>query len=191
VARTSKWPPLPTAIAPHEARPAEAPPTPADRPLEPLRRRDVLLGVGDDAALLVPPAGYALAAATDTLVEGRHFLEGAPGRSIGHQSLAVNLSDLAAMGADPAWALLSLSLPEVREDWLEDFASGFFALADAQGDLETALAEYRRALALDPRFTPAAVNLADLLLRHTGANHKRETIAFSKRRQGALYRVAI
>ncbi len=99
----------------------------------PLRRRDVLLGVGDDAALLVPPAGYALAAATDTLVEGRHFLEGAPGRSIGHQSLAVNLSDLAAMGADPAWALLSLSLPEVREDWLEDFASGFFALADEQG----------------------------------------------------------
>lgn len=97
------------------------------------RRSDVLLGVGDDAALLAPPAGRALVAATDTLVEGRHFLEGAPGRSVGHQALAVNLSDLAAMGADPAWALLSLSLPEVREDWLEDFALGFHALADAQG----------------------------------------------------------
>jgi thiamine-monophosphate kinase len=99
----------------------------------PGRRSDVLLGVGDDAALLAPPAGRALVAATDTLVEGRHFLRGAPGRSVGHQALAVNLSDLAAMGADPAWALLSLSLPEVREGWLEDFALGFHALADAQG----------------------------------------------------------
>ena len=97
------------------------------------RRSDVLLGVGDDAALLEPPAGRALVAATDTLVEGRHFLSGAPARSVGHQALAVNLSDLAAMGADPAWALLSLSLPEVREDWLEDFALGFHALADAHG----------------------------------------------------------
>ena len=99
----------------------------------PSRRRDVLLGVGDDAALLEPPPGRALVAATDTLVEGLHFLRGAPGRSVGHQALAVNLSDLAAMGADPAWALLSLSLPEVREDWLEEFALGFHALADAQG----------------------------------------------------------
>jgi thiamine-monophosphate kinase len=99
----------------------------------PSRRDDVLLGVGDDAALLAPPAGRALVAATDTLVEGRHFLQGTRGRSVGHQALAVNLSDLAAMGADPAWALLALSLPEVREDWLEDFALGFHALADAQG----------------------------------------------------------
>jgi thiamine-monophosphate kinase len=99
----------------------------------PSKRRDVLLGVGDDAALLEPPAGRALVAATDTLVEGRHFLAGAPGRSVGHQALAVNLSDLAAMGAEPAWALLSLSLPEVREDWLGDFAQGFYALADAHG----------------------------------------------------------
>ncbi|MCJ7453646.1 MAG: thiamine-phosphate kinase [Steroidobacteraceae bacterium] len=99
----------------------------------PSRRSDVLLGVGDDAALLEPPAGRALVAATDTLVEGRHFLHGAPGRSVGHQALAVNLSDLAAMGADPAWALLSLSLPEVREDWLEDFALGFHVLADTHG----------------------------------------------------------
>jgi thiamine-monophosphate kinase len=99
----------------------------------PSKRRDVLLGVGDDAALLEVPAGLALVAATDTLVEGRHFLVGAPGRSVGHQALAVNLSDIAAMGAEPAWALLSLSLPEVREDWLREFALGFHALADSHG----------------------------------------------------------
>jgi thiamine-monophosphate kinase len=99
----------------------------------PSRRRDVLLGVGDDAALLEMPAGLALVAATDTLVEGRHFLAGAPGRSVGHQALAVNLSDIAAMGAEPAWALLSLSLPEVREEWLREFALGLHALADAHG----------------------------------------------------------
>jgi thiamine-monophosphate kinase len=96
-------------------------------------RRDVLLGVGDDAALLEVPPGRALVAATDTLVEGRHFLPGAPPRSIGHQALAVNLSDLAAMGAEPAWALLSLSLPQPDERWLAGFADGFFALADASG----------------------------------------------------------
>lgn len=99
----------------------------------PARRNDVLLGVGDDAALLEVPAGRALVAATDTLVEGRHFLAGAPGRSVGHQALAVNLSDFAAMGAEPSWALLSLSLPEVREDWLREFAAGLYALADQYG----------------------------------------------------------
>jgi thiamine-monophosphate kinase len=99
----------------------------------PSRRRDVLLGVGDDAALLQVPAGQALVAATDTLVEGRHFLPGAPPRSIGHQALAVNLSDLAAMGADAAWALLSLSLPKPDEDWLQGFADGLYALADSCG----------------------------------------------------------
>lgn len=96
-------------------------------------RADVLLGVGDDAALLMVPPGQALVAATDTLVEGRHFLAGAPPESIGHQALAVNLSDLAAMGADPAWALLSLSLPEARESWLERFAAGLYALASRYG----------------------------------------------------------
>lgn len=96
----------------------------------PARRADVLLGVGDDAALLAPPAGQALAAATDTLVEGRHFLAGTPPADIGHQALAVNLSDLAAMGAEPAWALLSLSLPRVDESWLAEFARGLHGLAD-------------------------------------------------------------
>lgn len=95
-------------------------------------RRDVLLGVGDDAALLEVPAGRALVAAVDTLVEGRHFLPGAPPESIGHQALAVNLSDLAAMGADPAWALLSLSLPDPEEAWLQPFAAGLYALAERQ-----------------------------------------------------------
>ena len=95
------------------------------------RRADVRLGVGDDAALLDVPAGRTLVVATDTLVEGRHFLPDAPARSVGHQALAVNLSDLAAMGAEPAWALLSLSLPEVDEAWLDGFASGFHALAEA------------------------------------------------------------
>lgn len=92
-------------------------------------RDDVLLGVGDDAALLEVPPGQALVAATDTLVEGRHFLAGAPADSVGHQALAVNLSDLAAMGADPAWALLSLSLPDADADWLQRFADGLFAVA--------------------------------------------------------------
>lgn len=99
----------------------------------PAGRKDVLLGVGDDAALLLPPAGQALVAATDTLVEGRHFLPGTPAAVVGHQALAVNLSDLAAMGAEPAWALLSLSMPEPDERWLEDFARGLYALAEMHG----------------------------------------------------------
>ena len=96
-------------------------------------RRDVLLGVGDDAALLEVPAGRALVAAVDTLVEGRHFLPDAPPESVGHQALAVNLSDLAAMGADPAWALLSLSLPESDAAWLQSFAAGLYSLAGRHG----------------------------------------------------------
>jgi len=99
----------------------------------PVARRDVLVGVGDDAALLEVPAGQVLAAATDTLVEGRHFLPDAPPESVGHQALAVNLSDLAAMGAEPAWTLLALSLPEPDTHWLEGFARGFHSLADRAG----------------------------------------------------------
>jgi len=96
-------------------------------------RRDVLLGVGDDAALLELPPGRALVAAVDTLVEGRHFLPDAPPESVGHQALAVNLSDLAAMGADPAWVLLSLSLPESDAAWLQSFATGLYSLAERHG----------------------------------------------------------
>ncbi len=92
-------------------------------------RRDVLLGVGDDAALLQVPANRHLVAAMDTLVEGVHFPAGTAAVHIGYRALAVNLSDLAAMGAEPSWALLSLSLPQAEAGWLQGFADGFFGLA--------------------------------------------------------------
>jgi len=92
------------------------------------QRADVTLGIGDDAALLSVPAGSELVAATDTLVAGVHFPAGSPPASIGHRALAVNLSDLAAMGARPAWALLALTLPEAQENWVEEFAAGLAAL---------------------------------------------------------------
>jgi thiamine-monophosphate kinase len=92
-------------------------------------RADVLLPVGDDAALLACPADRELVAAIDTLVEGVHFPLGSPAQSIGHRALAVNLSDLAAMGAEPAWALLALTLPRAEERWLADFSRGFAVLA--------------------------------------------------------------
>jgi len=97
------------------------------------RRTDVILGIGDDAALLRCPKGSDLVAAVDTLVAGRHFPEGSEPRSIGHRSLAVNLSDLAAMGATPAWATLALTLPSADARWLEGFSAGFMALAAAHG----------------------------------------------------------
>jgi thiamine-monophosphate kinase len=93
--------------------------------------RTAALGVGDDCALLRPPAGLILALTTDTLSEGTHFLPGADARRLGHKTLAVNLSDLAAMGADPRWFLLAVALPDVDEAWLEAFAAGMFALAEA------------------------------------------------------------
>jgi len=92
-------------------------------------RADVHLGVGDDAALLQSPPGAQLVAAIDTLVEGVHFPPGSPPASIGHRVLAVNLSDLAAMGARPAWALLALTIPKIDERWVEEFTGGFAALA--------------------------------------------------------------
>jgi thiamine-monophosphate kinase len=97
------------------------------------RRDDVLLGVGDDAALLRPPPGVELAAAVDTIVEGVHFPVGMPAADVGHRVLAVNLSDMAAMGAEPAWALLTLTLPRAEEDWLRDFATGLHELARRHG----------------------------------------------------------
>lgn len=90
-------------------------------------RADVRLGIGDDAALLRPAAGSELVMTTDTLVEGAHFVAGADPRSLGHRALAVNLSDIAAMGAVPCWALLSLTLPAVDHGWLEAFCAGFGA----------------------------------------------------------------
>ena len=86
------------------------------------QRPDVRIGVGDDGAVLVPPASRELVAVTDSLVEDVHFPKGSPPASIGHRAFAVNLSDIAAMGAEPAWALLALTLPESDDAWLERFA---------------------------------------------------------------------
>ena len=92
-------------------------------------RGDVVLGIGDDAALLQVPAGALLAVATDTLNAGVHFPDGTAAADIGWKALAVNLSDLAAMGARPAWCTLSLSLPSADPAWLDAFLDGFLALA--------------------------------------------------------------
>jgi thiamine-monophosphate kinase len=91
----------------------------------------VAVGIGDDAAVLNLPPGTQLVAAVDTILEGRHFLSGSDPRSIGHRALAVNLSDMAAMGATPAWATLALSMPNVDPKWLQGFAAGLLDLADA------------------------------------------------------------
>jgi thiamine-monophosphate kinase len=93
------------------------------------------LGAGDDCALLAPRAGMQLAVSTDMLVEGRHFLSTVDPRRLGHKALAVNLSDLAACGAQPLAFTLSLSMPHVDEAWLAGFAQGLFALAE-QHDCE-------------------------------------------------------
>lgn len=95
----------------------------------PVQRSDVVLGVGDDAALLVAPSDRQLAVAMDTLVESVHFPEQTLPADIAWKALAVNLSDLAAMGAEPAWFTLSLTLPEADESWLAGFSKGLFDLA--------------------------------------------------------------
>jgi thiamine-monophosphate kinase len=97
------------------------------------RRDDVLAGVGDDAALVAAPPGVALVFALDTLVDGVHFPAGFDARFVGHRALAVNLSDLAAMGAEPAWALLGLTVPTADEHWMSGFSAGFDALARRYG----------------------------------------------------------
>ncbi len=91
------------------------------------------LGVGDDCALLSPRPGHQLALSADMLVEGRHFLSTVDAERLGHKSLAVNLSDLAACGAEPRAFLLSLALPRADSAWLEGFSRGLFALAEAHG----------------------------------------------------------
>ncbi|MDF2447172.1 MAG: thiamine-phosphate kinase [Moraxellaceae bacterium] len=89
----------------------------------------VRLGIGDDAALVAVPPGHELVVTTDTLVAGRHFPEAAAAYDIGWKALAVNLSDLAAMGAEARWVTLALTLPESDAEFLGEFARGFFALA--------------------------------------------------------------
>ncbi len=91
----------------------------------------VVLGIGDDCALLQPSPGHQLAISSDMLVEGRHFFPDVDPEALGHKALAVNLSDLAAMGARPLGFTLALALPHADGDWLARFAQGLFALADA------------------------------------------------------------
>ena len=95
--------------------------------------KTAVLGVGDDCALLAPPPGEQLALSTDMLVAGRHFFADCAPEAVGHKTLAVNLSDLAAMGAQPRAFLLALALPNADADWLQPFANGLFALADRFG----------------------------------------------------------
>ncbi len=94
------------------------------------RRKDTLVGIGDDGALLSPPEGEVVVATMDTLVENVHFFPEVAPEDLGHKALAVNLSDLAAMGARPGWAFLALTLPKADEAWLESFANGLLSLAD-------------------------------------------------------------
>jgi thiamine-monophosphate kinase len=97
------------------------------RPIE--QRQDVIVGIGDDGAVVRVPPGVELVLTSDTLVAGVHFSEDIPPEDLGYRALAVNLSDLAAMGARPAWATMALTLPQAEEAWLAAFAQGFFELA--------------------------------------------------------------
>lgn len=117
----------------------------------PCRREDVVLGPGDDAAVLRPPAGMDLVQTVDTCLEGVHFPAGMAAEDVGWRSLAVNLSDLAAMGAEPAWGLLSLALPGADERWLQAFIRGVRAAAEEAAmapGFDPGTAGERRALAL-------------------------------------------
>lgn len=92
-------------------------------------RADVVTGIGDDAAVTQLPPSHELVITTDTLVAGVHFPDGTAAADIGHKALAVNLSDLAAMGADPVWFTLNLTLPSLDTEWLRHFSGGIAALA--------------------------------------------------------------
>ncbi|MCI0749635.1 MAG: thiamine-phosphate kinase [Nevskiales bacterium] len=96
-------------------------------------RADVALGIGDDAALLRPPRGHEVVVTTDTLIAGRHFSEDSDPQAVGWKALAVNLSDLAAMGAEPRWFTLALTVRMADPDWLAGFAAGLGALARETG----------------------------------------------------------
>ena len=101
-----------------------------------IAREDVRIGIGDDAAVLSVPANHQLVVSTDTLVAGVHFPRDTSASDIGWKALAVNLSDLAAMGATPAWATLALTLPNADRRWIDGFCDGFAALA---GEFKLAL----------------------------------------------------
>ncbi|MDI1360481.1 thiamine-phosphate kinase [Methylotenera sp.] len=92
--------------------------------------RDTKLGIGDDAALISLSTGMELAISADMLVAGTHFFAGCDAYQLGWKSLAVNISDMAAMGANPKWVTLAIALPEINASWLAEFSRGFFACAD-------------------------------------------------------------
>ena len=95
-----------------------------------IKRKDVVLGVGDDCAILKPTEGQQIAVTTDTLVSGVHFPVDTSPRAIGHKSVVVNLSDLAAMGAEPAWISLAITLPNADEAWIAEFCAGVFDVCE-------------------------------------------------------------
>jgi len=97
------------------------------------RDASVRIGIGDDGAVIRPMSGMEIVVSVDMLVEGRHFLRDTDPRRLGHKTLAVNLSDMAAMGATPRYALLAGALPDAQDEWLAGFAAGLFALADRYG----------------------------------------------------------
>lgn len=131
----------------------------------PLRRQDVLLGIGDDAASVQVPPGYELLVSTDTLVSGIHFLPDWNPYDIAFRSLMVNISDMAAMAAEPCWVTLALTLPELNQSWLEPFAKGL-------GD---GLQQYHIDLiGGDITQGPLAINLTILGLAPKGRLIKRE-----------------
>lgn len=97
---------------------------------QPGRRKDVELGVGDDGAIINVPANQQLVVTTDTLVEGIHFFSDMDPRALGHRAVAVNLSDIAAMGAEPAWISIALTLPMVDEHWMREFSESIFEICE-------------------------------------------------------------
>lgn len=95
-----------------------------------VKRKDVLLGIGDDCAVITSTENQNIVVTTDTLVSGVHFPVDTPAKAIGHKAVAVNLSDIAAMGAKPSWISLAITLPEVDDQWLQEFSSGVFELCE-------------------------------------------------------------
>ena len=95
-----------------------------------VKRKDVLLGIGDDCAVVSSTENQDIVITTDTLVAGVHFPLATTAKAIGHKAVAVNLSDIAAMGAKPSWISLAITLPEVNDDWLSEFCVGVFELCD-------------------------------------------------------------
>jgi thiamine-monophosphate kinase len=98
-----------------------------------IKRKDVHLGIGDDCALLKVPSEQCLAVTMDTLIEGIHFPPDCTPEDIAHKAIVVNLSDLAAMGAEPSWLTLALTLPDANEEWVRRFADSLFTQAEYFG----------------------------------------------------------